>query len=98
MPKKTLKTAIEKASAEFAQAIIKAVKGASLRELIEIQEEKPQKKRGRKARKKPGPKPKRKKPGPKPKRRKPGPRPKKKTATKKKRTARRKKTAQKAAE
>jgi len=91
MTKKLLKNAIEKASAEFADAIINAVKGASLQELMEIQKSKPAaKKPGRKARKKPGPRPKKrtykKKPGPKPKkktaRKKPGPKPKKKTAAK----------------
>jgi len=97
MPKNNLKITIEKASAEFADAIIKAVKGASLQELMEIQKTTTAaKKRGKKpGRKKQGPKPKkktaRKKPGPKTKkktaRKKPGPKPGKKTAAKPKKKA-----------
>ena len=89
MQKNNLKITIEKASAEFADAIIKAVKGASLQELMEIQKTTTAaKKRGKKpGRKKPG----RKKPGPKTKkktaRKKPGPKPGKKTAAKPKKKA-----------
>jgi len=64
-----LKIRIEKASKEFADAIVKAVKESSLQELMEIQHKPAAKKRvtkpGRKSKKKAT----RKKPGPKPKKR-----------------------------
>ena len=53
MPKKTLEKSIENAAADFALTIVGAVKGATLAELIALQEGTP-KRRG----KKPGPKPK----------------------------------------
>jgi len=84
MPKNNLKTTIEKASKEFADAIIKAVKESSLQELMEIQ-------KTTTAAKKRGKKPGRKKPGLKPRkktaRKKPGPKPRKKTAAKPKKKA-----------
>jgi hypothetical protein len=88
--KKALEKVIADEAQKFALQIVKAVKGASLQELIDLRGAKP-KRRGRKpgpklkARKNPGPKPKHRgrKPGPKPKaKKKPGPKPKTKPGRK----------------
>ena len=83
MPKNNLKTTIEKASKEFADAIVKAVKESSLQELMEIQHKPGTKKKVRKPRPKSRKKAAREKPGPK----------RKKRAVVKKRSTRKKTTA-----
>jgi hypothetical protein len=57
MPKTTLEKSIETAAANFALSIVGAVKGATLAELIALQEGTP-KRRGKKLGRKPGRKPK----------------------------------------
>ncbi len=59
MPKTTLEKSIETAAANFALSIVGAVKGATLAELIALQEGTP-KRRGKKPGRKPGRKPKKK--------------------------------------
>jgi len=58
MPKSKLEKAIAEAAQGFALQVIEAVKGATLQELIALQEGTAPKRRGRKPGRKPGPKPK----------------------------------------